>query len=59
MIVSRKCFEQYCIHKKRNVNIEEILFNNGKREYICRQSSECKKCENHIIPYEINMLKNC
>ncbi len=58
MTFSSKCYEQFCIHKQRNVRIEEKLLINGKREYICHESHDCFKCENGIIPYKVKILNN-
>ncbi|MBO4338984.1 MAG: hypothetical protein J5877_03585 [Clostridia bacterium] len=58
MVVSNKCFEQFCIFKQKNVRIEETLLKNGKREFVCHSSHDCSKCENFIIPYAVKILNN-
>jgi len=58
MTVSNKCYEQFCIHKQRNVKIEEKLLISGKREFICHESYDCPRCKNVIIPYPIKILNN-
>ncbi|MBE6836281.1 MAG: hypothetical protein E7515_08570 [Ruminococcaceae bacterium] len=57
MVVSNKSFDQYCVHKKKNVKIEEKLLINGKREFLCHESQDCEKCKNYIIPYCVKILK--
>lgn len=46
-----KTFEQYCCVKGRNVAVEEITNDDGKKCYKCSMHSDCQNCRNKILKH--------